>query len=641
MKKSTPPAVQVASNGVRHSNPWAHDNLVNAAQTMDAITAGEVDAFVVSKDPSSARVLTLSDADRPYRMFVENMREGAATVSSDGFILYANWRLAELASRTRESLIGSSLTGLVAGGAAVEEQLLWLGSGSGGSTFEIDLVAGNGVSVPVLIGVSKLELDGDVLTCLTFTDLSAQKAQDRIIARLSHSQGEQLVELQDAQASLTRQATHDGLTGLANRALLIDRINQSLWQAQRSEHLTAVIYVDLDCFKEVNDSHGHAAGDQVLRWVAGRLTALVRPMDTVARLGGDEFAILLPDIDSRVHAVDIGLRIVAELRRSREPLVGGERISASVGVAVSVSGGGSAETLLHEADTAMYKAKTHGGDRAEAFDADLGREVEARTAARHALQSALAEGRIGLRFQPIIDLTDLHLAGFEALVRIEALDGEVVLPSAFISVAEDSGLIIPLGTEVLRLACRQASSWRSVEGGPRLTVAINLSARQFEPGDLVSLVQHEIDDNGVDPTCVHFELTETAIINLRPDVIEQLGRLREYGVELGLDDFGTGYASLTHLRRLPVTFVKIDRSFVQGLGCNREDDRIVASMVDLAFSLGLRSIGEGVETIPQLERLREFGCDQAQGYLFAQPLAARDVSAAINRTDWRDCWNSG
>jgi diguanylate cyclase (GGDEF)-like protein/PAS domain S-box-containing protein len=607
--------------------------LAEAEDTLRAIAAGEVDAFVVSDGGPGRRVFTLSTADRPYRMFVENMRDGAATVSSSGVILYANRRLAELLSHRRERIVGSTLANYVSGGLPAGLADL-RGPDGRGTTLELDLLDCDGRAVPVLVGSSLLAVDGDNLTCLTFTDLSAQRAQDREIDRLGRAQAERMADLQDAQAALTKQATHDALTGLPNRALLVDRIDQALAHSKRSGRCTAVFFVDLDRFKQVNDSRGHAAGDGVLRRVAGQLASILRPMDTVARIGGDEFVILAPDVESHLHAVDIGTRIVAELSRRPCPIDEGDPVAASVGVSVAVGGRGSAEILLNEADKAMYRAKSLGGRRSEVFDAALGRQAQARSNGQRMLQSALDDDRIIVYYQPIIDLTTGNVAGFEALARITDRDGSILPPAAFIAVAEDSGLIVPLGAQVLELALNEARNWNPAGSGGPLTVAVNLSSRQFEPGDLPAVVRGILEQTGLDPTSLHFELTETAIIDLRPDILQQLGHIRDLGVQIGLDDFGTGYASLTHLRRLPVSFVKIDQTFVQGLVVDDEDERIVAAVIDLAANLGLRSIAEGVETEDQLARLRELGCDQAQGYLFARPLPAHDVATAIQHATW-------
>jgi diguanylate cyclase (GGDEF)-like protein/PAS domain S-box-containing protein len=619
-----------------HVTPPADAVLIKLAEAQDmlrAVAAGEVDAFVVS-DGGEPGVFTLSTADHPYRMFVENVRDGAATLSADGTILYANRRLAELLACSREGLPGAALAEHVASASqAGLEQIR--AAHRPGTELELELVDGLGVAVPVRVASWPLDVNGEALTCLTFTDLSALKARDREIARLSIVQAERMADLQEAQAALRLQATHDALTGLPNRTLLIDRIDQALAQTKRSRRCVAVLFVDLDRFKQVNDTDGHAAGDGLLRSIADRLTAVMRPMDTVARIGGDEFVVLAPDVDSELHAVDISARLVTEMSRGPRRDEDFGRIAASVGVTVSVAGRGTAEELLNEADTAMYKAKSLGGGRAMLFDAALGHHVHERAIAQRLLQSALDERRVVAHYQPIIDLVHGRVAGFEALARITEHDGSITSPAAFIPVAEDTGLIVPLGEHVLELACREAGGWPpSTYAAAQPTIAVNISARQLAVGDLTAVVRDTLASTGLDPRRLHLELTETAVIDLDPSVLTQLGGLKELGVQIGLDDFGTGYASLTHLRRLPLTFVKIDQSFVQGIGATGGDDRIVSAVVDLARNLGLRSIAEGVETDAQLHRLRKLGCDQAQGYLFNRPLPARQLPEAIGACAW-------
>lgn len=604
--------------------------LTEAEETLRAIAAGEVDAFVVS-DGGKRRVYTVSTADRPYRMFVENMRDGAATVSSLGLILYANRRLAEMLSHPRERIVGTLLAvhieSDVPGGEVDLGQVM-----IGGSTVEVNLVDMAGKRVPVLCGISPLDVDGEVMSCVTFTDLSAQKAQESEIARLGQVQADRLAELQVAQRELTRQATHDALTGLPNRDLLVDRIDQALSQTLRTGSAIAVLFVDLDRFKQVNDIHGHAVGDIVLRKVGEIISRVVRRGDTVARIGGDEFVVLTRDVDHPVRALELADRLVAELGASEGDTLA---IAASIGIATSVGGRGTAEILLNEADVAMYQAKARGGGRAELFDEALGQQIQLRTIARTLLEDALNQRRVVAYYQPIVDLDSGLVAGVEALARIAVRDGTILQPASFIAVAEDTGLVVPLGGQVLEAACRDSRHW-SHPGSRRvpLTVAVNIAAKQFESGSLVNLIVATLDTTGTPASSLHLELTETAIIDLRPEILLQLCQLRDLGVEVGLDDFGTGYASLTHLRRLPLSFVKIDQTFVQGIGVDRDDEGIVAAVIDLAANLGLRSIAEGVETEPQLARLRELGCIQAQGYLFARPLPASAVPSILSHPAW-------
>ena len=405
--------------------------LAEAEDTLRAIGAGEVDAFVVSSGPVR-RVFSLSSADRPYRMFVENMRDGAATLSADGLILYANRRLAELLSCSREAIVGQPLARFLAGGAGRSSAEMQRPAGSG-ATVECDLLDVDGGLVPVQIGVSTLLGDNDdPLNCLTFTDLSAHRTKDLEIARLGRAQAERMADLERAQAALTEQATHDALTGLPNRALVVDRIEQALSLARRSGRCTAVFFVDLDRFKQVNDTLGHAAGDAVLCNAARTLVEVVRSSDTVARIGGDEFVVLVPDVDSRLHAVELSTRLVRELCRRRSGADDGERMAASIGVSVSQGGRGTAEALLDEADTAMYQAKSRGGGRAEVFDVALGRQLRERSSARRMLQEALDDHRVVVHYQPLVDLASGTVAGFEGLARILQRNGTFLPPAAFI-----------------------------------------------------------------------------------------------------------------------------------------------------------------------------------------------------------------
>ncbi len=627
--------VELADAADPHEPPTtlaeALSRMTEAEDMLRAIAAGEVDAFVVSNGRAQRRVFTLATADRPYRIFVENMRDGAVTLSSNGLILYANRRLAELLARPRAAIVGSPMKMFISGTLPFDLDAL-RGPNGAGTTVEFDLIDSDGHAIPVLVGISPLEVEGDKLTCLTFTDLTGQKAQDREISRLGAAQAERMADLQQAQAALTKQATHDALTGLPNRALLVDRITLALSEAKRSRRCTAVLFVDLDRFKQINDTRGHAAGDQVLRTVAEQLSGIVRPHDTVARIGGDEFVVLASNVESQSHAIDIGARLITELNR---PAGEADRVGASIGIAVSIGGRGTAEVLLNEADKAMYQAKSMGRGRVEVFDSALGREVQRRSTAQRKLQSALDDGRVIAYYQPVVDLSSGHVVGFEALARIAEQDGSIVPPMDFISVAEESGLVVPLGQQVLEMACEDICHWAPSDSSEApLTIAVNLSARQFEPGDLTRVVHETLEQTGLDPQNLHLELTETAIIDLLPDILRQLKLIRDLGVQIGLDDFGTGYASLTHLRNLPLSFVKIDQTFIHGIGEDQSDERIVAAVVDLAANLGLRSIAEGIETSDQLIRLRELDCDQGQGFLFARPLPPSDVSPALLNSAW-------
>jgi diguanylate cyclase (GGDEF)-like protein/PAS domain S-box-containing protein len=596
---------------------WAEtqNRLDEAEETLRAIRNGEVDALVISDGLPEERVFTLSSVDKPYRIFVENMTDGAATLSQSGVVLYANPRLVKLLEYPMTELIGASLLDFTSAGSRSE-----LATALDRHTAaEVTFVAADGHLVPMLIGASELEVEHSQLTCVTLTDLTAQKAQTDVIRALSRVQSEQLVELQAAEATLTFSATHDSLTGLPNRVLLIDRIEQALAQAARTGAWTGVLFVDLDRFKRINDSRGHGIGDDVLRGVAERFRATLRTMDTLSRIGGDEFVVLIPDLVDRFEAGHIATRLQTSLEGPIGP--GCSAITASIGVAIAEAGSSSAEMMLHQSDTAMYHAKSLGRDRTEVFDIALSERQTQRTATEDLLGEALAEQRLLPYYQPIVDLTTGDVAGFEALARIRQRDQSVLFPDAFIGVAEESGLIVELGAQMLSTASHEAQRWQPTPGRGCPSVAVNLSPRQLEQSDFANHVAVVLAASGLDPTRLHLEITETALMELSDDVLSQLHGVRDLGVEVGLDDFGTGYASLTHLRRLPVTFVKLDRSFISGLGAEIQDEQIVAALIDLTAKLGLRSIAEGIETPQQLDRLRQLGCDQAQGYLFRRPAA--------------------
>jgi diguanylate cyclase (GGDEF)-like protein/PAS domain S-box-containing protein len=436
------------------------------------------------------------------------------------------------------------------------------------------------------------------------------------------TQVEDVTERREAEARLVRQALHDPLTGLPNRTLLMDRLRQVLARADRHPELTAVLFIDLDGFKDVNDSLGHDVGDEVLREVGRRLQGHIRPLDTVARLGGDEFVVLCQDLASEQNVVEISERLACVLS---EPVAIGTFevvVTASVGIALANGRVPAPEDLLREADAAMYGAKTRGKNRCEIFDAGLQARAVDRIAIASALRQGLRDDRFVLHFQPVVDIETGAAVAVESLVRLDDPDRGLLAPDTFIQVAEDSGLIVPIGTSVLEQACRQLVEWRASGAAPaELRTAVNLSARQANRPDLAETIEHALAEAGLEPAGLTLELTETVLMEADAPTLRQLERIREMGVGLGIDDFGTGYSSLTYLKRLPVSFVKIDRSFVAGLVTDPSDREIVTAVIRLGQALGLTTIAEGVEELAQFEMLRALGCDQAQGYLLGRPQA--------------------
>jgi diguanylate cyclase (GGDEF)-like protein/PAS domain S-box-containing protein len=436
-------------------------------------------------------------------------------------------------------------------------------------------------------------------------------------ARLYQGAQSELSARRMVEAELAHQATHDPLTGLPNRALLHDLLGHAVAHLHRGGRAIAVLLLDLDRFKVVNDSLGHAVGDHVLVSVAERLLAVVRPGDTVARLGGDEFVVVCDDLHGELDAVGLADRITSAFA---EPFVVEQhvlRVTASIGIAMARSDGAAPDDLLRDADSVMYRAKAHGGNRWEIFDAGLRHRVVERLRVENDLRRALDAEELALYFQPVVDLATGEIVGAEGLARWEHPERGLILPDDFISVAEESGLVLPLGDWVLHQGCRQLAVWAKDDSTVDYSVSVNVSARQLVQSDIVTTVREALSVTGVDPGHLILELTETALMEDVEAAGAVLRRLRALGVQLWVDDFGTGYSSLIFLRRLPIDGLKIDRSFVAGLTSSAEDRVIVESIVSLAHSLGLVALAEGVETEQQAERLRDIGCDLAQGFLWS------------------------
>ncbi len=435
------------------------------------------------------------------------------------------------------------------------------------------------------------------------------------------------VERSRAEHLLAVQARHDPLTGLVNRTVFLDRTTLALNRARRGGAVLAVIFIDLDRFKMVNDSLGHEAGDQMLIGVARRLSAALRPGDTVARFGGDEFTVLCEGLTDEEQVVEVARRVDAVLG---EPIIVGHAelyATASIGVAVS-TGEETAESLIGNADAAMYRAKQRGGHGVELFDAAMRRRASERLDTQTAMHRALERSEFEVFYQPTVDLATGVVNGVEALVRWRHPTRGLLAPVDFLDLAENSGLIVPIGLQVLRQACDQAFAWRTAgPGGTPLRMSINLSARQFSQPNLPSLVEEVLADSRVEPSSICFEITESAVMDDALSTVAAMDHLKALGVRLSIDDFGTGYSSFTYLKRFPVDELKVDRSFVTGLLEDGEDSAIVAAVINLAHSLNLNTVAEGVELSSQVDRLRTLGCDSAQGYYFGRPLPAQSLRA--------------
>jgi diguanylate cyclase (GGDEF)-like protein len=425
----------------------------------------------------------------------------------------------------------------------------------------------------------------------------------------------------DLESRLKRQATHDELTGLPNRTLLMDRLRMALSRIRRTGNGVAVLFCDLDHFKVVNDSLGHAVGDRLLVDTAKRLVEALRPGDTVARFGGDEFVILCEELNDQEDATAVALR-VRQLLDRRYALDDAEIfMTVSTGIAYTDDPGAPPDDLIRDADAAMYQAKGRGRARAVMFDHRMREAAVHRMATEAALHRALERHELRVHYQPEIDLRTEQIVGVEALLRWEHPQRGLLGPDEFINVAEETGLIVPIGRWVLEQSCRQLQRWQAEfpVAAEDLFVSVNLSARQLGRRALVGEVAKVLDDTGLDPTRVHFEITESVLMDDVERSSELLHQLHDLGVRLIVDDFGTGYSSLSYLSRFPVHLLKVDRSFVRGLGLDQGDGAIVRAVVDLAHNLGLQAVGEGVERREHLDALQAFGCDLAQGFLLGRP----------------------
>ena len=433
-----------------------------------------------------------------------------------------------------------------------------------------------------------------------------------------------ITERKTLEEQLRHQAFHDVLTGLENRFLFLDRLGHALTRAGRGGDPTAVLYLDLDDFKAVNDRLGHAEGDKLLKAVAQRLRAVTRDSDTVARLGGDEFAIIIEETD-RVEAEQAAARILATLT---PPFELGDRpieVRVSIGIATQSFDGADADELLRRADIAMYAAKAAGGNRHAGYEPRLYDATVARMELKADLRGALERGEMSIAYQPIVDLETARITGSEALMRWNHPDRGTVAPVDFIPLAEESGLILELGRWILATACQQTRDWQDATGRAGLTVSVNLSGRQILDPDLVADVRRSLSQSGLAPQDLTLEITESELVQDVAPTVATLKALKGLGVRLAIDDFGTGYSSLSYLRQFPIDILKIDQSFVSSLDGSTDSTALLRSILDLSATLRLETVAEGIEETAQRDILRGLGAQRGQGYLFARPMAPADL----------------
>jgi diguanylate cyclase (GGDEF)-like protein len=436
-------------------------------------------------------------------------------------------------------------------------------------------------------------------------------------------------ELDRRQEELAFMATHDTLTGLPNRTLIVDRLEQMLLRARRSKEPVAALFIDLDNFKSINDTLGHNAGDELLQAVAARLDGVVRDVDALGRLGGDEFVVVAGDM-----SLITGPELIAErlLDALKEPVkLGDEQTPVTVTASIGIATGdrSSAGELLRDADIAMYRAKWSGRSQYVVFECGMADAVQSRMELEMDLRVALSNGEFFLAFQPTFNLSDMSPTGLEALIRWDSPTRGIVQPDDFIPLLEETGLIVDIGRWVLQHACAQATEWR--EAGYPVGIAVNVSARQLDSDRIVADVNDALSDSGLDPDALTLEITETTLMRDAKETVRRLTEIKGLGVRIAIDDFGTGYSSLGHLRQFPVDALKIDRSFITGLAHNLEGESLIHTLVQLGKALSIETIAEGIEQPNELSLLQDEQCDGGQGFLFARPLDPGEIEEFLAR----------
>jgi diguanylate cyclase (GGDEF)-like protein/PAS domain S-box-containing protein len=440
-----------------------------------------------------------------------------------------------------------------------------------------------------------------------------------------------ITEQKQYEEQLERQNNQDALTGLASRSLLRDRTEQAIAYALHHKRFVALLFIDLDNFKRINDSLGHGSGDNILRTLADRIAGCIREHDTLARLGGDEFVLVVSDMASLQDATLMANKVLQAIAQSIS--AGGRAIdiSGSIGMSVFPTDGDDYDTLLRNADAAMYKAKHHGGNTFRFYTGDMNAEAMRRLELESGLHRALGHNELILHYQPMLNLTTGEVSDAEALLRWRTDDGGLISPAEFIPIAEQTGLILPIGEWVLRTACMQARRWQL--SGMEMRVAVNLSTRQFRDHNLADMVRKCLAESELPPRLLKLEITESAVMDDADVATDILNELKKQGVQISVDDFGTGYSSLAYLRRFPIDQIKIDRSFVQDMSENTDAAAIVRSIISLARNLRLQTVAEGVETEAQRDLLVQAGCDLLQGFLFSRPLPAENIPALYQRAN--------
>ncbi len=580
---------------------WSYTPLPDPAGTLLGVLAqGSTVAPLGEIAPAAA------DDQLRLKAIMDNVADGIIVLDNHGIIVSFSRPAEAIFGYRRSEVIGRTAGMLILPGPGEAGQALDLVLGSGNVPGEIRETMArrkSGEVIPIELAASHVSFNGDTLHILTVRDITLRKQTEETIRSLAY---------------------HDPLTGLPNRLLFNDRLTQAIERARRHRQRLAVMILDLDRFKLINDFLGLASGDQVLRAVGERLVGLLRRSDTVARLGGDDFLLLLPGVDGAESAAKVAQKL---LDAFAYPLAIDDQelhVGASLGITLYPHDGEDTETLIRNADTALYRAKEHARGGYQFYTTDMNATAFERLVLETQLRRALERAELVVHYQPQVRLEDGTIVGVEALVRWFHADLGLIAPAEFIPLAEETGLILELGRFVLRTACAQVRAWHEA-GFASLRLAVNLSGRQFEQEDLVRDIARVVEGSAFDPADLELELTESSIMRNPEQAVAKLEALDRLGIRLSIDDFGTGYSSLLHLKRFPIKALKIDQSFIQDITTDPDDAAIAQAIIALAESLRLKVIAEGVETRGQLELLRRYRCDQMQGYLFSKPLPASEL----------------
>ena len=585
------------------------------------VTDGEshviaVEGLIQDITERRSAVQALREAERRYRGLFDNAIEGIFRTTGDGHYLDANPALANIYGFDSPAELMASLRDigrqLYVDPQRREEFMRIVRARGSVSGFESQVY----------------RKTGDVIW---ISENARAVVDDHGRVMLYEGTVEDVTERKLYQARIEQQANFDTLTGLANRSLLQDRLEQALLTASSLNTRVAVAFVDLDRFKYINDSLGHHVGDELLRTMADRLESCVRDCDTVARLGGDEFVVLITGQSAPDLVRTIVERMLAVVTQPWVTEHGEFNVSCSIGVALFPNDGADARTLLKHADSAMYRAKESGRNNFQFFTRELNTLMTERLAMESSLRRALERDQFLLEYQPRVDLTTGRIIGAEVLIRWQLPEQGVIAPGKFIPLAEETGLIVPIGKWVMKAACAQNKAWQAAGLEP-IVVSVNVSARQFRQDNLVRTVSEVLEETGLEARYLEIELTESMVMHDAAQLVAMLGELKRLGVQISVDDFGTGYSSLSYLKRFPVDRLKVDRSFVEHLATDSDDAIIVRAIITLGHNLGLKVVAEGVEQQEQLNFLRLNHCDEAQGFIYCRPIEGGKLAERLTKT---------